>query len=235
VEEGHALHKEGSRSSPRNTGPLLPSTAGRPITTGSVDKIYISVRGIIVVNICDQSPKCGCAERHSVVDQGTRTRFLRVDTAATTRTIPIEFWVDASTSWGIGAVLEEEWRAWKLAPGWNEASKREIGWAEMLAIELGLRWAIEEGIKDTHLIVRSDNMGVIGALKGGKSRNLEQNRVLQRIVAIMRLHGIWITSQYVPSSQNRADAPSRGKPAEGAREAVGKLELPLCIRKFVEN
>jgi hypothetical protein len=63
-----------------------------------------------------------------------------------------EFWVDASTSYGIGVVFDGHWIAWKLCDGWKSDS-REIGWAEMIAIKLGLRVAIERGFRDTHFVV----------------------------------------------------------------------------------
>nr|GAT51024.1 DNA breaking-rejoining enzyme [Mycena chlorophos] len=82
----------------------------------------------------------------------------------------------------------------------------------MVAIEFGLRLAVERGFTDTHFHIRSDNQGVIGALDSGKSRNSEQNRVLRRIVSLLRTHSLWISTTYVPSAENLADAPSRGFP-----------------------
>jgi hypothetical protein len=97
----------------------------------------------------------------------------------------------------------------------------------MLAIELGIQTAIAASWRDTHFVIRLDNMGVIGALCGGRSSNLEQNRVLQRIVALMRAHGIWITSQYVPSAENTADCPSR------ARSHI-RTRIPACIAVYID-
>jgi hypothetical protein len=89
-----------------------------------------------------------------------------------------EFWVDASTSFGVGVVFNSAWDAWELRPGWKKHG-RDIGWAEMVAIELGLLTAVACGWTNTHFIVKSDNTGVIGALAAGKSKNTEQNRILQ--------------------------------------------------------
>ena len=41
---------------------------------------------------------------------------------------PIEFWVDASSSWGIGIVFDNYWDHWKLHSGWDKGG-RNIGWA----------------------------------------------------------------------------------------------------------
>jgi hypothetical protein len=41
-----------------------------------------------------------------------------------------QLFVDASTSWGIGLILDGKWLAWQLKEGWD-TDGREIGWAEM--------------------------------------------------------------------------------------------------------
>lgn len=146
---------------------------------------------------------------------------------------PIQFYVDASTSWGIGVVFDGMWQAWKLLPGWR-TNGRDIGWAEMLAIELGLRLAIHEGHSDVHLQIHSDNAGVIGALGSGKSRNPEQNRVLRRIVALMRAHSVWLTTFQVPSLLNVADKPSRGLPVPNMHRAPTSFRLPFCLNSLIQ-
>ncbi|PPQ94515.1 hypothetical protein CVT25_014169 [Psilocybe cyanescens] len=94
---------------------------------------------------------------------------------------PVEFWVDASTDWGIGIVFNGEWNSWKLRKNWK-ANGRNIGWAEFVAIEIGLLHAIHLGHTNVHFLIRSDNQGVIEAIKGGKSRSAQQNTVLQQSV-----------------------------------------------------
>jgi hypothetical protein len=147
--------------------------------------------------------------------------------------VSTEFYVDASTSWGVGVVFDGSWNAWRLRQGWK-TDGRDIGWAEMVAIELGLRTAIAAGTRDTHFVIKSDNMGVIGALSSGKSRNLQQNRVLQLIVTLMRSHGLWITSEYVPSASNIADLPSRGIPATSRPRSSRSFQLPACLQIYIE-
>ena len=125
---------------------------------------------------------------------------------------PIEFWVDASSLWGIGIILNNEWDHWRLCPNWDRDG-RNIGWAEIVAIELGLLFAIHRGYTDIHILIKSDNQGVIHAIQGKKSRSPEQNLVLQRITSLLAQHKLWISSLYVPSLDNLADPPSRGLPA----------------------
>ena len=102
-------------------------------------------------------------------------------------TSPVEFWVDASSTWDIGVILGQEWDAWMLRPGWNKGG-RDIGWAEFVAIELGLLFAAHQGFSNIHFLVNSDNQGVIHAIEGGKSRNPEQNVVLQRTTTLIACH-----------------------------------------------
>ena len=143
---------------------------------------------------------------------------------------PVEFWVDASSSWGVGIVFNGEWTAWKFSSGWNKDG-RNIGWAEIVAIELGLLFSIHKGFSDVHFLIKSDNQGVIHAIKGGKSRSPSQNLVLQRITTLLSQHRLWLSSLYVPSLDNLADSPSRGLPATGRSEAP-PFPLPSYLLPF---
>ena len=145
---------------------------------------------------------------------------------------PIQFWVDASSSWGIGIIFEHEWDAWMLHPGWDKGS-RDIGWAEIVAIELGLLFAVHRGFSDIHFIINSDNQGVIHAIEGGKSRNSEQNLVLQRITALMACQSLWISSRYVPSADSLADLPSRGIPPPLFSRTDTTFLLPTSLLPFL--
>ena len=147
-------------------------------------------------------------------------------------TSPIEFWVDASSSWGVGIVLDNEWDSWKLTPGWN-TDGRNIGWAEIVAIELGLLFAVHKGFTHIHFLIKSDNQGVIHAIEGGKSRSPAQNLVLQRITLLLSLHNFWISSLYVHSVDNLADLPSRGSPALNRSRAHSSFTLPITLQPFL--
>ena len=144
----------------------------------------------------------------------------------------VEFWVDASSSWGIGVVFDGVWDFWRLRPGWDRDG-RNIGWAEMVAIELGLMFAVHRGHSDIHFIIKSDNQGVIYAISGGKSRSPEQNLVLQRITTFLSHHKIWVSSSYVPSLDNLADLPSRGLPVPGYSRAPSSFTLPSPLQPFL--
>jgi hypothetical protein len=149
-------------------------------------------------------------------------------------TSSVDFWVDASSSWGIGVVLDNDWDYWKLTPGWK-SDGRNIGWAEIVAIELGLLLAIHKGYSDTHFLIKSDNQGVIHAIEGGKSRSPAQNLVLQRITSMLSHHKLWISSLYVPSVDNLADLPSRGLPATNRSRSLSTFTLPLPLLPFLSH
>src|SRR5258708_8999099 len=83
----------------------------------------------------------------------------------------------------------------------------------MVAVELGVCMAVALGLKSTHLLIKSDNQGVIGALRCQKSCNWQQNLALRRIIVLLIEHELWRTPKFVPSMENLADAPSRGRPA----------------------
>jgi hypothetical protein len=145
---------------------------------------------------------------------------------------PIEFWVDASSSWGVGIIFDGEWDSWKFYSGWDKDG-RNIGWAEIVAIELGLLFAVHRGHSDIHFRIKSDNQGVIQAIEGGKSRSPEQNSVLQRITSLLSHHKLWITSAYVPSLDNLADRPSRGLPATNLPRASTFFTIPFTLQPFL--
>ncbi|EJD38595.1 hypothetical protein AURDEDRAFT_172364 [Auricularia subglabra TFB-10046 SS5] len=105
----------------------------------------------------------------------------------------------------------------------------------MVAVEMGLRAAVEDGAQHLHLVIRSDNTGVVGALDGGKSRNIEVNRVLRRIVTYMMQSNIWLSTKWVASADNIADAPSRGLPPGLLPRRKFKFRVPYPIKDWVEE
>jgi len=145
---------------------------------------------------------------------------------------PIGFWVDASTDWGIGIVFDGRWEAIKFREGWKSGG-RNIGWAEFVAIELGLLRAIAQGHNNVHFTVHSDNQGVIQAIRGGKSRSPEQNLVLQCILHLLTTHSIHISPSYIPSSSNLADEPSRGLPVLNLPPFHTPLLIPPPLAPFL--
>ena len=73
---------------------------------------------------------------------------------------------DASSSTGIGILLNGRWRAWILRPNWHGGG-RDIGWAESVGFELLILATLHAGATNIHFKVFGDNQGVIeGWCKG---------------------------------------------------------------------
>jgi hypothetical protein len=142
-------------------------------------------------------------------------------------------YVDASTSWGIGLVIDEKWFAWRLKPGWK-ADGRDIGWAEMTAVELAIRALVALGHSGQHVRLWSDNAGVVGALKNGCSRNSEQNRCLQRIVTLFTEHRIWPDIEWIATHLNLADKPSRGVIEDEENRLPSMFPIPPQLAAYIE-
>ncbi|KZP01988.1 hypothetical protein FIBSPDRAFT_771393, partial [Athelia psychrophila] len=134
-------------------------------------------------------------------------------------------WVDASTNWGIGIIVNGHWAAWKLLPGWK-SDGRDIGWAESIAVELAVAWVVQQGLTDVEIIIHGDNTGVIDAYKKGRSRNVHRNASLQRILAALIPQNLTILPVYVESESNLADPISRG--ILGSVESCLDTIIPLC-------
>jgi hypothetical protein len=146
----------------------------------------------------------------------------------------IQFFVDASTSFGIGIVLENEWESWKLIKGWMRDG-RDIGWAESVAIELGLHLAITRGYTHLHIPLRSDNEGVIFSLAAGRSRNPAVNSTLRNIFTLIHTHNIWLSVTYIDSRYNLADRPSRGIPPDDIPRTQTYLPIPPHLSSYLTH
>lgn len=145
-----------------------------------------------------------------------------------------EIFVDASTGWGIGFTYKGRWLAWKYIPSWF-CEGRCIRWGETVAIELALRTLIASGVSNTHIKLRSDNQGVIGALAAGRSYNIQENTVLQHILRLFDEHSIWLRIEWIPSEENPADAPSRGTFAHRSKLYPNPPKIPYYLRNYISH
>lgn len=136
--------------------------------------------------------------------------FVGINIIAPKEPMNLLLMVDTSMSWGIGLVINEKWLAWELKQGWW-SEWREIGWAEMVTIELALHTLKAAEYKDCHIILWSDNQGTVGALWAGYLWGPAQNDILCHIVSLMQEEKIWLTVNWIPMKENVADELSRGK------------------------
>jgi hypothetical protein len=140
--------------------------------------------------------------------------------------------VDASTSWGISIIYGDRWDAWRSIEGW-EGQFRDIGWLEGVALELLIYVLEEQGIRDSHIILHSDNQGVIGAFDKGQSRNFKVNLSIQRSSSVLAASNISISVIYIESKLNPADPISCGITGPAANQLLSSFLLPQELQPFI--
>jgi hypothetical protein len=131
--------------------------------------------------------------------------------------VDLNWWGDASTSFGIGVVLGEFFAVWKYAPGFQVGTKKafDIGWAEAVAVELRLHLAIQfQLLRGSNILVHSDNSGIVAVVNKGQSRSLETNKILKHVYLLQVKANIWLHTMYISSRNNISDTLSRGQVSE---------------------
>lgn len=137
---------------------------------------------------------------------------------------------DASSTIGIGIVVGERWRAWRLLPGWR-TEERDIGWAEAVGF-LFLCTAVTEIHKKADHRVYGDNKGVVEGWWNGRSRNSPTNDIFKLVHEISHRQGINFFTRYVPTDLNPADGPSRG--VYGNRDLLlPPIVIPTQLQHFI--
>jgi len=116
---------------------------------------------------------------------------------------------DVSSGFGIGIIVGEQWRAWRLLLGWKSGG-RDIGWAEAVGFELVVLTVMSSSSSNTNFRVYRDNKGVVEGWWKGQSRNRQANLIFCCIHTIMGAKQSTVHTRYVPSKENPADKPSRG-------------------------
>jgi len=140
-------------------------------------------------------------------------------------------YVDASTSWGIGIVINGSWAAFQLKPDWKIPG-HDICWLETVAVELLVYFLEQMGFQNTHLHIYSDNKGTIGALSKGWSHNCLINLAIHRTLAI--LYPLFISPDivFIPSAENPADPISRRDLGSADKMLHPKFMLPDELQQF---
>ena len=140
---------------------------------------------------------------------------------------------DASSGVGIGIVVGNQWRAWRLIPGWK-TDGRDIGWAEAVGFELLASALCATSHPGQFFKVFGDNRGVVEGWWKGRSRNWETNKVFRRIHNIADTHQCTFITRYVASKENPADAPSRGLYPSSTR-LLPAICIPEPLRQFITD
>ena len=142
--------------------------------------------------------------------------------------------VDASTSWGISIIIDQQWIGFQLAPDWKIPG-RDITWLETLAVEFLLGIVASLGITNRNLVVHSDNQGTIGAMDKGRSPNFHINLSVRRTYTTLSSILVVPTFIYIPSAENPADPISRGETGPSSLRLQTSFTLPEELQPFFIN
>jgi hypothetical protein len=146
--------------------------------------------------------------------------------------VDLGIWVDASTNWGIGLIWEHtRWDAWRSLPGW-EGAGRHITWLECIAAELVVIILDRLDVRDSHVLIRSDNQGVIGAFAKGRCPSFEINLSIRRAMSIALARNLTFDFQYVASAINLADPISRGEFGPAHLRFASDITLPDELKTY---
>jgi hypothetical protein len=127
--------------------------------------------------------------------------------------IPLAY-SDASSGIGIGIIINDKWRAWRLVPGWQTADsgKQDITWAEAIGFNLLVHTLATLPNVGENIIVYGDNTSVVEGWWKGSHRNRAVNEFFKQIHVFTHSlsRPLEIRTEYVTSKSNPADKPSRG-------------------------
>lgn len=148
--------------------------------------------------------------------------------------IDLDVYIDALTTWGVSFVTGDKWLVWELRLNWKSEG-RDIGWAEIVAVDLSVHALVNAGFNNCHIILESDNSGIVGALAAGRSRSLLQNAIFCRIIDTFQSVSIWLIIVWVPSATNKADGPFRGLFPSRCMLFAFPPRIPPYLMPFIHN
>ncbi|KAJ3537651.1 hypothetical protein NMY22_g5509 [Coprinellus aureogranulatus] len=112
--------------------------------------------------------------------------------------VDLNLFVDASTEWGIGILMDSRWAAFRLHDDWKIPG-RDICWLETIAIEIIVYFLRALKHRDAHILIHSDNQGTIGAVRKGRSPNSHINSSVRRLYDTLVPLNLSVTLEYVDS------------------------------------
>jgi hypothetical protein len=127
----------------------------------------------------------------------------------------IQAFSDASSGVGVSIVIGDRWRTWRLLLGWKntQGANRDIGWAEAVGFEMLVCTISISHPGLPRVIAHGDNTGVVEGWWTGRHHNPETNTIFRHLNSFLAQtnHGGTVHTRYIPSAENPADGPSRGK------------------------
>jgi len=142
--------------------------------------------------------------------------------------------VDASTSWGIGIIIEGRWIGFQLATHWKIPGQ-DITWLETLTVEILSGIIASLDLNNCTLLIHSDNQGTIGAMDKGRSPNLHINLSVHHTFATLSSILVVPFFIYVPSAKNPADPISCGETGPPLLRLQTSFTLPEELSEFFIN
>lgn len=136
---------------------------------------------------------------------GIKQRMLSIREVTPTE-FPTQIYSDASTSYGMGGVKDDE----ILSLPWPEDLKsNHIGTLELeAAYQVLSHWAHD--LRGQHVLLWIDNTQALSAINKGASRIPECRAILHKLARLGLQYGFEVRAKYIKSKDNPADAPSRG-------------------------
>lgn len=148
----------------------------------------------------------------------------------TVEPVDISAYSDASSDVGIGIIIGDWWRAWRLLPDWKTHGGvvRDISWAEAIGFELLVDAVLDLVPYGQHVKLYGDNNGVVQGWWNGRSRNIQVNEVFKCIHNKLEAAGVWgtIHTAYVRSAENPADGLSRGVYPHSRSRLLPPMSIP---------
>ncbi|TFY81501.1 hypothetical protein EWM64_g2511 [Hericium alpestre] len=117
----------------------------------------------------------------------------------------MDIWVDASTDWDVGIVIDNTFTAWHWTADWNVGEGQDISWGEAIAVEMAVLQVEALETRDSVVLIHSDNQGVIGAFQRGHSCNWLVNQCIRCVNLVSVAINVSFIFEYVESAVNLAD------------------------------
>jgi hypothetical protein len=91
------------------------------------------------------------------------------------------------------------------------------------------------GLRDCRILIRSDNVGVIGAYQKGCGRNFQVNASIRHAETIAMACNVSHVFIYVSSEENRVDPISRGILGHPRLQNHFSISLPAELIPFLDH
>ncbi|KAJ3502155.1 hypothetical protein NLJ89_g9015 [Agrocybe chaxingu] len=157
-----------------------------------------------------------------------------------TRRKPLpQIFVDAS-AYGVGLIFDNFWLAWTFTPDHpliplGPDDKIIMSWAELIAVELGVLTLLAAGHQNVKITLRSDNEGVVMALKKRAwTPRFGLNDILQRVLRLCDEGEIDLRPLWIWTKKNPADGPSRGVYPERWQMFKHQPDIPKHLAGFLQ-